>query len=144
MHRPPHRSTRTHSLFPSTTRFRSPRSPANLPVRPRSGAASHPAALRRHPDLRGQPAELAIDQVEIRVAQRRQVVARGQHRLEVELGEDQPLAVAGLRQGIAVGIEHARSEEHTSELQSLMRTSYAVFCLNKNKHYRQTHTKAYD
>src|SRR3546814_6502306 len=26
----------------------------------------------------------------------------------------------------------ARSEEHTSELQSLMRTSYAVFCLNKN------------
>src|SRR3546814_9035925 len=27
-----------------------------------------------------------------------------------------------------------RSEEHTSELQSLMRTSYAVFCLNKNKY----------
>src|SRR3546814_4643091 len=27
----------------------------------------------------------------------------------------------------------ARSEEHTSELQSLMRNSYAVFCLNKNK-----------
>src|SRR3546814_2652326 len=26
---------------------------------------------------------------------------------------------------------HARSEEHTSELQSLMRISYAVFCLNK-------------
>src|SRR3546814_4161861 len=29
-----------------------------------------------------------------------------------------------------------RSEEHTSELQSLMRTSYAVFCLNKKKHNR--------
>src|SRR3546814_8507696 len=28
----------------------------------------------------------------------------------------------------------ARSAEHTSELQSLMRTSYAVFCLHKNKH----------
>src|SRR3546814_3065247 len=27
---------------------------------------------------------------------------------------------------------HPRSEEHTSELQSLMRTSYAVFCLKKN------------
>src|SRR3546814_2740620 len=27
---------------------------------------------------------------------------------------------------------HLRSEEHTSELQSLMRNSYAVFCLNKN------------
>src|SRR3546814_6455222 len=32
----------------------------------------------------------------------------------------------------------ARSEEHTSELQSLMRISYAVFCLNKKKHH---HTK---
>src|SRR3546814_7406801 len=31
----------------------------------------------------------------------------------------------------------ARSEEHTSELQSLMRISYAVFCLNKKKRYRQ-------
>src|SRR3546814_7341578 len=29
--------------------------------------------------------------------------------------------------------EHARSEEHTSELQSLMRNSYAVFCLKKKK-----------
>src|SRR3546814_2814214 len=30
-------------------------------------------------------------------------------------------------------VDAARSEEHTSELQSLMRTSYAVFCLKKNK-----------
>src|SRR3546814_7232712 len=30
-----------------------------------------------------------------------------------------------------------RSEEHTSELQSLMRTSYAVFCLKKKKHNTQ-------
>src|SRR3546814_9951143 len=29
-----------------------------------------------------------------------------------------------------------RSEEHTSELQSLMRTSYAVFCLQKKRHTR--------
>src|SRR3546814_1410763 len=29
-----------------------------------------------------------------------------------------------------------RSEEHTSELQSLMRISYAVFCLKKKKHYK--------
>src|SRR3546814_7638357 len=33
-----------------------------------------------------------------------------------------------------------RSEAHTSELQSLMRTSYAVFCLKKKKH-KQVHTK---
>src|SRR3546814_4724786 len=32
------------------------------------------------------------------------------------------------------GKMHARSEEHTSELQSLMRISYAVFCLKKKKH----------
>src|SRR3546814_13751191 len=34
------------------------------------------------------------------------------------------------------GKEKARSEEHTSELQSLMRISYAVFCLKNKKHYR--------
>src|SRR3546814_8399789 len=34
---------------------------------------------------------------------------------------------------IPVGIVNQRSEEHTSELQSLMRISYAVFCLEKNK-----------
>src|SRR3546814_3372074 len=32
-----------------------------------------------------------------------------------------------------------RSEEHTSELQSLMRISYAVFCLKKKKHYKERH-----
>src|SRR3546814_4300673 len=31
-------------------------------------------------------------------------------------------------------VTHLRSEEHTSELQSLMRISYAVFCLKKKKH----------
>src|SRR3546814_7281392 len=39
---------------------------------------------------------------------------------------------------MAARTEAARSEEHTSELQSLMRTSYAVFCLKKkNKKYQQ-------
>src|SRR3546814_7181704 len=35
-----------------------------------------------------------------------------------------------------------RSEEHTSELQSLMRISYAVFCLKKKKKTHTTHTKS--
>src|SRR3546814_6253894 len=35
------------------------------------------------------------------------------------------------REVIAEGFTELRSEEHTSELQSLMRISYAVFCLNK-------------
>src|SRR3546814_2826915 len=34
----------------------------------------------------------------------------------------------------------ARSEEHTSELQSLMRISYAVFCLKKKKHNNSNNT----
>src|SRR3546814_5292521 len=34
-----------------------------------------------------------------------------------------------------------RSEEHTSELQSLMRISYAVFCLKKKKHKKTTQTQ---
>src|SRR3546814_9554769 len=34
-----------------------------------------------------------------------------------------------------------RSEEHTSELQSLMRISYAVFCLKKKKHKHKTHRR---
>src|SRR3546814_2030606 len=36
-----------------------------------------------------------------------------------------------------------RSEEHTSELQSLMRISYAVFCLKKNKNQSKKHTIEY-
>src|SRR3546814_9005604 len=36
---------------------------------------------------------------------------------------------------------HVRSEEHTSELQSLMRSSYAVFCLKKKKHTTYTDIK---
>src|SRR3546814_5295598 len=35
----------------------------------------------------------------------------------------------------------ARSEEHTSELQSLMRISYAVFCLKKKKHKKKNSHK---
>src|SRR3546814_4915022 len=37
--------------------------------------------------------------------------------------------------------EDARSEEHTSELQSLMRISYAVFCLKKKTNNTDQHTK---
>src|SRR3546814_3706634 len=38
------------------------------------------------------------------------------------------------------GIMNGRSEEHTSELQSLMRISYAVFCLKKKKNNKKTNT----
>src|SRR3546814_2056627 len=42
-------------------------------------------------------------------------------------------ATVGQRHGELIGMEEQRSEEHTSELQSLMRISYAVFCLKKKK-----------
>src|SRR3546814_7499789 len=52
-----------------------------------------------------------------------------------------PLAIDGLAGAKDLTLMHqlARSEEHTSELQSLMRISYAVFCLKKkNKKLTQT------
>src|SRR3546814_1463771 len=49
-------------------------------------------------------------------------------------------AVPGAAPGVAMMLLLNRSEEHTSELQSLMRISYAVFCLNKKKTPQHTHT----
>src|SRR3546814_2006828 len=45
-----------------------------------------------------------------------------------------PTALAAGSAGSRVSLIAARSEEHTSELQSLMRISYAVFCLKQQKH----------
>src|SRR3546814_1786156 len=44
-------------------------------------------------------------------------------------------------QGFPPSCEASRSEEHTSELQSLMRISYAVFCLKKKKKSKRTQHK---
>src|SRR3546814_3230718 len=43
------------------------------------------------------------------------------------------------RMNTGAGRGKGRSEEHTSELQSLMRISYAVFCLKKKKKHKQSH-----
>src|SRR3546814_3383107 len=50
-----------------------------------------------------------------------------------DVGADQPPAVPEGRLVLDVDQQQVRSEEHTSELQSLMRISYAVFCLKKKK-----------
>src|SRR3546814_10800225 len=47
------------------------------------------------------------------------------------------------RQAADPGARAARSEEHTSELQSLMRISYAVFCLKKKKYITITFVLPY-
>src|SRR3546814_1876239 len=41
-------------------------------------------------------------------------------------------------------IDSSRSEEHTSELQSLMRISYAVFCLKKKTHHNRTNRNTHN
>src|SRR3546814_2760571 len=47
--------------------------------------------------------------------------------------------ITSLMTGQGYGPISARSEEHTSELQSLMRSSYAVFCLKKKKKKKRNH-----
>src|SRR3546814_6078099 len=102
--RPP-RSTRTDTLFPYTTLFRSsPRRPVmTLDDLLAQGAPPICAILR---GIRPQEA-LGIGAA---------LIDAGVRILEVPFNSPDPLA---------------RSEEHTSELQSLMRISYAVFCLKK-------------
>src|SRR3546814_10194484 len=102
MIRRPPRSTRTDTLFPYTTLFRS----AHLPLNERKYAAMWP---RRGWPRRGRnrwPCQFNVHACTFR-------------RSHVERDAEK----AGTK----------RSEEHTSELQSLMRISYAVFCLNKKK-----------
>src|SRR3546814_6996451 len=62
--------------------------------------------------------------------------AAGQHQGQEEKGEPEAPPAHGQ------SIQPRRSEEHTSELQSLMRISYAVFCLKKKKNKKLiiTHT----
>src|SRR3546814_7836392 len=96
MIRRPPRSTRTDTLFPYTTLFRS-RQPA------------------RHRLLRPDHDQDQIDDRQCQVAaSEEEAVPEARHRIA------------------------ARSEEHTSELQSLMRISYAVFCLKKKKNRKHT------
>src|SRR3546814_2164500 len=65
----------------------------------------------------------------------------GGHQLPLQALALQQLGLALRRQPeIDLALRHdptRRSEEHTSELQSLMRISYAVFCLKKKKTYTQ-------
>src|SRR3546814_10291133 len=105
MRRRPPRSTRTDTLFPYTTLFRS---------RLRTGGRS-----RR--DVRNAVASRRIDRVHFGPDPR-------------DRGSDQPSCPQCHDRGIE------RSEEHTSELQSLMRISYAVFCLKKKTHNKTTNT----
>src|SRR3546814_4938580 len=109
MIRPPPRSTRTDTLFPYTTLFRSVQRPTQH-VRPSRIQSGERLAHFQNVFL--------IDNQSKRVPQNR-------FKRWMRIGDwFKPLIAARER-------ELLRSEEHTSELQSLMRISYAVFCLKK-------------
>src|SRR3546814_3629562 len=99
MIRRPPRSTRTDTLFPYTTLFRS------------------------------QDLQHVVDVEHVALRHPRRVVAG-----EQQLARHGAIALLGTaRLARQKTQDPVRSEEHTSELQSLMRISYAVFCLKKKK-----------
>src|SRR3546814_10196423 len=112
LRRPP-RSTRTDTLFPYTTLFRS-ELPAGLLARRnrQHGAQSHLGRRSR------------------RTARRPRQAHRAPHFVSAHFPAIRRTGGAG-----------NRSEEHTSELQSLMRISYAVFCLKKKTNYKKRKEK---
>src|SRR3546814_5056222 len=125
MIRRPPRSTRTDTLFPYTTLFRS------------SGGAER----KNGPSTSSEPAPAEAGGERVRFE------ARCSNRPLCAFAWD-------FRDGGAVTAAHrphgstprparrpARSEEHTSELQSLMRISYAVFCLKNKKHQLLIHVE---
>src|SRR3546814_7954060 len=57
--------------------------------------------------------------------------------VEIEAVLDEQIMTLGQVMNLEVGKTIMRSEEHTSELQSLMRISYAVFCLKKKTHLKK-------
>src|SRR3546814_1836181 len=108
MSRRPPRSTRTDTLFPYTTLFRSAE----------AGDGAQPGGV-----------DTAVHQ--------EAVVDVDAHHLADHHGVGLGRIVAGEMDGLEIAAfeidRRFRSEEHTSELQSLMRNSYAVFCLKKKK-----------
>src|SRR3546814_5936263 len=101
MIRLPPRSTRTDTLFPYTTLFRSIVGIEDHDRRPFAGG------------------------------------------LDGKGGRDGRLRLAALLRDDSPSLHDGRSEEHTSELQSLMRISYAVFCLKKKNTSNKKYPKRY-
>src|SRR3546814_4944280 len=123
MIRPPPRSTRTDTLFPHPPLFRS----ADVAHETVPPDALHRRG-RKHLAEAGIVEPRQIDKLGRRQRRPRPQVGLGRHGRKLVPRADGAAVVAAI---------DARSEEHTSELQSLMRISYAVFCLKKKKQLRQ-------
>src|SRR3546814_10729845 len=89
--------------------------------------------LNRHQD---DDDVLAVDE-DAQHAKHEQDRADGQIMAQSDRHSVTPCPVSGFSSRTASSGRRARSEEHTSELQSLMRISYAVFCLKKQKIKKQ-------
>src|SRR3546814_9732791 len=138
MIRRPPRSTRTDTLFPYTTLFRSQHLLQTVRVSRRKQFDKSPTADagaylanwwllgKPRPELRPAIADLSRYIATVDTAA---------HRLFQFLSSDvvcdDKVVITASDDGAELGV--LRSEEHTSELQSLMRISYAVFCLKKKK-----------
>src|SRR3546814_8230900 len=108
------RSTRTDTLFPSTTLFRSGR-----PAGPITRVSCVRIADHRVGVGREEYEFVPVSVIRLHAARR-------------------VSSIGALARGPAdFALKVMRSEEHTSELQSLMRISYAVFCLKKKKKNRK-------
>src|SRR3546814_9738215 len=111
------RSTRTDTLFPYTTLFRSA-----VGLRRQGGQSPDEDGAEQHDGSRDDQRVAKGERERLPARRSRERSARG---------------VLG-RYRVGAHAREGRSEEHTSELQSLMRISYAVFCLKqqKNKQHR--------
>src|SRR3546814_2619242 len=121
MTRRPPRSTRTDTLFPYTALFRS----IEL-VEVASG-------------FRYQVRENVHPFVSRLWTERQTRYSRALLKTLALIAYRQPVTRGEIEQIRGVGVA-SRSEEHTSELQSLMRISYAVFCLKKKNTTNEAHT----
>src|SRR3546814_2326784 len=110
MIRRPPRSTRTDTLFPYTTLFRSEA------LQLQTAVDTHARLVQALPDMR-----VGLIHGKLATSEKQEVMQ------EFRAGR------------IDLLVATTRSEEHTSELQSLMRRSYAVFCLQKKTTYKYTY-----
>src|SRR3546814_8960314 len=124
------RSTRTDTLFPYSTLFRA----RSVSARREFGGGRLPGLLAIGTIVDDHPEALDGRGIDVRGRELR----RDRQPVADLLGGHNPSPVC-----YAVAGRRARSEEHTSELQSLMRISYAVFCL-KQKNNNEDDSRVQD